>query len=62
MIKIIANPKRMQLIADNADLDATPVIRGEKTIQEMGQELYDEILAVAAGKLTKSEIHGHFEA
>jgi altronate dehydratase large subunit len=62
VIKIIANPRRMQLIADNADLDATPVIRGEKTIREMGQELYDEILAVAAGKLTKSEIYGHFEA
>jgi altronate dehydratase large subunit len=62
VIKIIANPKRMQLIADNADLDATPIIRGEKTIREMGKELYTEILAVAAGKLTKSEIHGHFEA
>ena len=62
VIKIIANPKRMQLIADNADLDATPVIRGEKTIREMGQELYDEILAVAAGKLSKSEIYGHYEA
>jgi altronate dehydratase large subunit len=62
VIKIIANPKRMQLIADNADLDATPIIRGEKTIQEMGEELYAEILDVAAGKLTKSEIHGHYEA
>lgn len=61
VIKIIANPKRMQLIADNADLDATPILRGEKTIQEMGEELYAEILGVAAGKLTKSEIHGHFE-
>jgi altronate dehydratase large subunit len=62
VLKVIANPKRMQLIADNADLDATPVIRGEKTIREMGEELYAEVLAVAAGKLTKSEIHGHFEA
>ena len=62
VIKVIANPKRAQLIADNADLDATPVIRGEKTIQGMGVELYAEILAVAGGKLTKSEIYGHFEA
>jgi len=62
VIKIIANPRRMQLIADHADFDATPVIRGEKTIQEMGEELYAEILAVAAGKLTKSEIFGHYEA
>ena len=61
VIKVIANPKRMQLIADNADLDATPIIRGEATIREMGAALYAEILAVAAGKLTKSEIHGHYE-
>ena len=62
VIKVIANPKRMQLIQDNADFDATPIIRGEKTIQQMGAELYQEILAVAAGKLTKSEIYGHHEA
>jgi len=62
VIKVIANPKRMQLIQDNADFDATPIIRGEKTIQQMGEELYQEILAVAAGKLTKSEIYGHHEA
>ena len=62
VIKIIANPKRMQLIADNADLDATPIIRGEQTIREMGETLYQEILAVAGGKMTKSEIYGHFEA
>jgi len=62
VIKVIANPNRMQLIADNADFDATPIVRGEKTVQGMGQELYQEILAVAAGKLTKSEIYGHFEA
>jgi altronate dehydratase large subunit len=62
VIKVIANPNRMQLIADNADFDATPIVRGEKTIRQMGEELYAEILTVAAGKLTKSEIYGHFEA
>ena len=61
VIKILANPNRMQLIADNVDFDATPIIRGEKTVREMGEELYADILAAAAGKLTKSEIHGHFE-
>jgi altronate dehydratase len=62
VIKVIANPSRAQLIADHADFDSTPIIRGEKTIEEMGEELYAEILAVAAGKLTKSEIYGHYEA
>ena len=61
MIKVIANPTRMQLIRDNADFDATPIINGESTIREMGSALYDEILAVAAGKLTRSEVYGHYE-
>jgi altronate dehydratase large subunit len=61
VIKVIANPTRMQLIRDNADFDATPIINGEADIQEMGKQLYAEILAVAAGKLTKSEIFGHYE-
>ena len=61
VIKVIANPNRMQLIRDNADFDATPIILGEQTIQEMGEALYDEILAVAAGKLTRSEVFGHYE-
>jgi altronate dehydratase large subunit len=62
VIKVIANPHRRQLIDDNADFDATPVIEGEQTIQQMGEALYHEILAVAAGKLTKSEIYRHYEA
>ena len=61
VLKVIGNPKRMQLIRDNADFDATPIIRGEAGIQEMGEALYDELLAVASGKLTKSEIYGHYE-
>jgi altronate dehydratase large subunit len=61
VIKVIGNPNRMQLIADNADFDATPIIRGEATIKALGEQLYAEILAVAAGKLTKSEVYGHFE-
>lgn len=62
VIKVLANYNRMQLIADNVDFDATPITRGERGLEEMGRELYAEILAVAAGKLTKSEIHGHYEA
>jgi altronate dehydratase large subunit len=62
VIKVLGNIHRMQLIADNVDFDATPVIRGEKTVQEMGAALYQDILSVAAGKRTKSEIHGHYEA
>ncbi len=34
---------------------------GNETIPEFGKEIYDEILAVARGKRTKSEILGHYE-
>ena len=61
VVKVIANPNRMQLIRDNADFDATPIILGERTVQEMGDALYAEVLAVATGKLTRSEVFGHFE-
>jgi len=62
VIKVMANPHRMQLIRDNVDFDATPVTRGERTLDEMADDLYAEMIAVAAGKLTKTEIHRHFEA
>jgi altronate dehydratase large subunit len=62
VIKVMANPGRMDLIRDNVDFDATPITRGERTLDEMAEELYAEMIAVAAGKLTKSEIHRHFEA
>lgn len=61
-IKVIANPNRRQLIADNADIDATGIILGDCTVEDVGRDIYAEILAVAAGKLTKSEMHGHYEA
>jgi len=62
VIKVMANPGRMDLIRDNVDFDATPITRGERTLEEMADELYAEMIAVAAGKLTKSEIYRHFEA
>lgn len=62
VIKVLSNPHRPQLIADNVDFDGSPVILGQRTIADMAPGLYAEIMAVAAGKLTKSEIHRHFEA
>ncbi|MDR3559827.1 MAG: UxaA family hydrolase [Negativicutes bacterium] len=34
---------------------------GEKSLQEVGEEIYQEILAVASGKLSKAEVLGHDE-
>ena len=44
---------------ENIDFDASPVLRGEETIEECGRRLFHEIIEVADGKLTKAEQLGH---
>ncbi|MBC7235128.1 MAG: UxaA family hydrolase [Chloroflexi bacterium] len=61
VIKVCANPQTIALLGDDMDIDASPILLGEKTVAEVGQEIYAEILAVAAGKRTRPEMLGHFE-
>jgi altronate dehydratase large subunit len=61
VIKVTANRATARRMADNIDLDLSGVIEGTQTIEEAGQAILDEILAVASGKLTKAERLGHTE-
>ncbi|NLP44993.1 MAG: UxaA family hydrolase [Peptococcaceae bacterium] len=61
VIKITANPETYEKMSDNIDIDASSIILGEKTINQVGQEILEEIVAVANGKLTKAESLGHRE-
>lgn len=61
VLKVCANPHTLSLLADDMDVDASPIMAGEETVQQVGREIYDEILAVAAGKRTRTEVLGHFE-
>lgn len=58
VMKVTANERTYRCMEDNMDYDLSPIIRGEKTYQEMGSELLDEIVAIANGKLTKAEAYG----
>lgn len=60
VIKITATAETAQTLQEIIDFDASPVLRGEETIQECGQRLLGEVLAVAGGKLTKAEKLGHY--
>jgi altronate dehydratase large subunit len=60
VIKITATEATAKTLDEIIDFDASPVLRGEETIQECGRRLLDEVLAVASGKLTKAEKLGHF--
>lgn len=40
------------------DVDLSPIVRGEKTYQEMGREMLQVIQDICNGKLTKAEAYG----
>ena len=61
VIKVTANRRTADRMADNIDLNLSGVIEGTLSIEQAGQRIFDEILAVAGGKLTKAELLGHTE-
>jgi len=61
VIKIASNSFLYSKMKDNMDINAGEIVTGGKSVQEMGEKIFREVLRVASGKLTKSEILGHRE-
>ena len=57
-IKVATNSDLFRHMNDNIDLDAGAIVRGEATVDQVGQMIFEEMLAVASGKLCKAEILG----
>lgn len=55
-IKVTGNAGSYELMKDTVDLDVSGILRGEMSIEEAGQIIFDEVVAVASGRLTKSEV------
>jgi altronate dehydratase large subunit len=55
-IKITANINTARQQADNIDIDVTSILEADRTIKEVGDELYETTLDIASGTLTRSEI------
>ena len=56
-IKIASNSPMYHQMEDDMDINAGTILEGE-TVEEVGQRIFDEIIAVASGKKTKSELNG----
>lgn len=54
-IRITGNPLSARLQADTTDVDVTDIFGGAP-IEVAGRRVYDEVLEVASGKMTKAEI------
>lgn len=61
VIKITGNKVTYANMTDNIDIDASPYIYGQKTLEDLGDELFTEMKQVADGKLTKAESLGYTE-
>lgn len=61
VIKLTGNAFTFKNMIDNIDFDVSEIVSGHKSIQEMGEKLFDEILEVCNGKITKAEALKHKE-
>ncbi|MEE1926512.1 altronate dehydratase family protein [Pseudomonas sp. 148P] len=56
--KLASNSPMYQRMSDDMDINCGQIIDGDKTIAQMGQEIFERLLAHASGEQTKSELNG----
>ncbi|HYK35615.1 altronate dehydratase family protein [Alloacidobacterium sp.] len=54
-IKLATNTPMYERMTEDMDLNCGEIVTGEKTIEEIGRQIFDKILAVASGERTRSE-------
>ncbi|MFP4323132.1 MAG: UxaA family hydrolase [Anaerolineales bacterium] len=55
-IKVTGNRQSYELMQDTVDIDVSGLFHGDLTVDEAGRMVFEEIVAVASGRLTKSEV------
>ena len=61
VVKICANPETYRRMAEDMDVDAGAILEGRATLDEVGREIHDLVVALADGRRTASEELGHQE-
>ena len=56
-IKVATNTPMYEHMIDDMDINAGVILAGTP-VEEVGRQIFEEILEVASGKKTKSEING----
>ena len=55
-IKLASNSNLFYAMEDDMDINCGQIIDGSKSLDEMGEEIFEEFINVASGKKTKSEL------
>ena len=61
VIKICANPETYRRMGDDMDINAGRILEGKATLDEVGEEILQTVIDVAAGTPSVSEALGHQE-
>lgn len=61
VIKIGTNPKVYEIMSEHIDVNAGKIIEGKSTIQDIGEEIYKNVMDAANGIKTAAENHSNQE-
>jgi altronate dehydratase large subunit len=61
IVKVCANPETYARMSEDMDVNAGRIITGESTLAAVGEEVFDLVQQVAAGRRSASEEMGHQE-
>ncbi|MGA2740874.1 MAG: altronate dehydratase family protein [Bryobacteraceae bacterium] len=61
VLKISSNSHTYRRMQDNMDINAGAIADGDKSVQDVGREIFDMLLRVASGERTCAERLGHHE-
>lgn len=61
VIKLSGNPKTAATMKEHIDLDVSPILQGQMTLDQAGDALIEMIVRTANGRLTAAEALGHRE-
>lgn len=61
VIKLSANPLTCRTMSEHIDVDVSPILKGQLTLDEAGDQLIDMIVRTCNGRLTAAEALGHRE-
>ncbi len=60
-LKLATNTPLYQRMSDDMDINCGPIVDGGATVQEIGERIFELVLATASGQKTKSEELGFGE-
>jgi len=61
VLKVTGNPGTYGKLVDNIDVNAGTILDGSESLASVGRRIFDEVVGVASGKLTKAEALGFRE-